>query len=130
MVTYRSPSTLPSILQAIPGPSHIIQPHTITDPPPNFTVPCTSLSLRPSPAFFQAHFLPSDPRQLILVSSDHTTLFQSSTVQSLCANAKSNLSLLCLGVSNGFFFFTTAFIPAFFKCLLIVCAEMDPSTTS
>src|SRR3979490_2870895 len=55
----------------------------------------TSLSLSPSPALFQAHFLPSDPRQFILVSSDHTTLFQSSRVQSLCLIAKSILSLLC-----------------------------------
>src|SRR6266550_7946908 len=94
MVTYRSPSTLPSILQAIPGPSHIIHPHTITDPPPNFTVPCTSLSLKPSPAFFQAHFLPSDPRRFILVSSDHTTLFQASTVYALVSKVASSSSQL------------------------------------
>ena len=80
----RSPSILPSILHAYPGLSQSMQPHSITDPPPSFTVPSTSLSLSPSPAFFQAHFLPSDPRQLILVSSDHTTLLQSPRVQSLC----------------------------------------------
>src|SRR6266436_10093432 len=51
-----------------PTPSHIIQPHTITDPPPNFFVPSTCLSLKPSPAFFHTHFCPSD----------HTNLFQSS----------------------------------------------------
>src|SRR5262249_24097629 len=34
----------------------------------NFTVSFTSLSLKPSPAFFQAHLLPSDPSLLILVS--------------------------------------------------------------
>ncbi|KIJ08605.1 hypothetical protein PAXINDRAFT_18277 [Paxillus involutus ATCC 200175] len=76
-----SASILPSILHAIPAPSQVIQPHIIKDPPPNFTVPSTILSLRPSPAFFRTHFLPSDPRRLILVSSDHTTHFQSSTVQ-------------------------------------------------
>ena len=38
-----------------------------------------------SPDFFHTHLCPSDPRQLILVSSDHTILFQSSRVQSLCA---------------------------------------------
>src|SRR5215471_5850420 len=59
-----------------------MQPHIIRDPPPNFTVSFTSLSLKPSPAFFHAHILPSDPSLLILVSSDHTTVFQSSTVQS------------------------------------------------
>ncbi|KAI6111373.1 hypothetical protein F5141DRAFT_1026950 [Pisolithus sp. B1] len=54
-------------------------------PPPNFSVPSTSLSFSFSPGFFHAHLRPSDPRRLILVSSDHTTLFQSSKVQSLWA---------------------------------------------
>src|SRR6266705_4607020 len=104
MDTQRSPSILPSILQAYPGPSHNMHLQTITDPPPNFTVPLTNLSLRPSPPFFHAHFLPSDPSLLAFVSSDHTTLFQSSTVQSLCPSAKSILALLCLAVRRGFFF--------------------------
>src|SRR5258707_11849681 len=51
--------------------SHPKQPHNITCPPPNLSVPSTSLSLRPSPFFFHTHFLPSD----------QMTLFQSSTVQ-------------------------------------------------
>ena len=88
-------SILPSILHAYPGPSQSMQPHSITDPPPKFTVLLSSLSLSLSPTLFQAHFLPSDPRQLILVSSDHTTLLQSSRVQSLCLIAKSVLSFLC-----------------------------------
>src|SRR5258707_4535634 len=100
-----------------------MHPHTITEPPPNFRVPSASLSLSPSPAFFHAHFCPSDPNLLILVSSDQIILFQSSTVQSLCANAQSNLSFLCLLVSNGLFFFTTALIPVFFNCLATVLAE-------
>src|SRR4029079_7022229 len=77
--------------------SNSIPKHT----PPNhnrssFKLQCSSinLSLKPSPFFFQAHFLPSDPNLLILVSSDHTTFFQSSTVQCWCFKAKSNLSLL------------------------------------
>src|SRR6266481_9872446 len=93
---------------------------------------------QPSPALFQAHFLPSDPRQLILVSSDHTTLFQSSRVQSLCLIAKSILSFLCLGDKRGFFFFTTAFIPVLLRCwrtvwevtgwLVIVWSALDTCT--
>src|SRR5215469_4122513 len=90
-----------------------MQPHIIKDPPPNFTVPFTNLSLRPSPAFFHTHFLPSDPKRLILVSSDHTTFFQSSRVQSWWAMAKSNLSLICFLVRRGLFLFTTAIIPIF-----------------
>ena len=107
----RSPSILPSIQHVYSSLSQSMQPHSITDPPPNFTVPLTSLSLSPSPTLFQAHFLPSDPRWLILVSSDHTTLFQSSRVQSLYLITKSILCFLCFCNRRGLFFFTTAFIP-------------------
>src|ERR1700719_4150786 len=118
-------SILPSILQAYPTPSHIIHPHTITEPPPNFIVPSTNLSPTLfSPCFFHTHFFPSDPNLLILVSSDQTTLFQSSTVQSLCATAKSILSFLCLLLSKGIFFLVTAFRPTVFRHLLMVCAEI------
>ena len=113
----RSPSILPSILHAYSGPSQNMQPHSITDPPPNFIVPLISLSFSPSLALFQAHFLPSNPRGLILVSSDHTTLFQSFRVQSLCLIAKSILFFLCFCNRRGFFFFTTAFIPVCLRCL-------------
>src|SRR5260221_14776019 len=43
-------------------PSQVIHPHTMTDPPPNFLVPCTNLSERGSSTLFHAHFLPSEPR--------------------------------------------------------------------
>src|ERR1700761_7324113 len=43
---------------------------------------------------FHTHFRPSEPNLLILDSSDHISLFQSATVQSLWAIAKSSLSLL------------------------------------
>src|SRR5215469_17124646 len=99
-----------------------MQHHIIKDPPPNFVVLSTNLSFRPSPAFFHTHFLPSDPKRLILVSSDHTTFFQSSKVQSWWAIAKSNLSFLCLSVKRGLFLFTTAIIPTFFKPFRTVCA--------
>ena len=66
--------------------------HIITFPPPNFCVPSTSLSFNSSPTSFKIHFLPSDPRWLILVSSDHITLSQSSKVHSLWLSAKSSLS--------------------------------------
>src|SRR5215471_15153630 len=102
-----------------------MQPHIIRDPPPNFTVSFTSLSLKPSPAFFQTHTLPSDPSLLILVSSDHTTVFQSSTVQSRCFRAKSILSLLCFLVRRGFLALITAFRPAFFRWFLVVWGVMD-----
>src|SRR6201999_3551389 len=85
-------------------PHHPIQPHIIKLPPPNFRVPCTSLSLSLSPLSFHTHFLPSDPRQLILVSSNQITLFQSSIVQFSWARAKSILAFLWLLESKGHFF--------------------------
>jgi hypothetical protein len=50
------------------------------------------LSLNSSPTFFQTHFLPSNPRWLILVSLNHITLFQFSRVHFLWLFAKSNHS--------------------------------------
>ena len=134
----RSPSILPSILHAYPGPSQRMQPHSITDPP-NITVPSTSLSLSLSPALFQACFLPSDPMQLILVSSNYATLFQSPRVQSLCLIAKSILSFLSFYDRRGFFFFTTAFIPVGLRCLhtvwgvtgwLVICWSVFETCTA
>src|SRR6266850_834357 len=123
MDTYWSASIFPSTSARWPTPFHPIQPHTMMFPPPNLTVPCTSLSISPSPACFHTHSLPSDPNLLILVSSDQITLFQSSTVHSLYFWAKANLAFLCLPLSKGFFFFTTALNECFFKTLLIVCEE-------
>ena len=123
MLTKRSASILPSILAAYPGPSQTIQPQIIREPPPNLTIPCTSLSVNPSSGFFHTHFFPSDLKQLILVSSDHITLFQSSTVQSLCASAKSILSLLCFLERKGCFCLVTAFIPVPLSALILFSHE-------
>ena len=82
------------ILVAYPMSSQNIQPHIITLPPPNFSIPSTYLSVNPSPTSFHTHFLPSDPIQLILVSSDHTTLLQSAIVYSLCLSVHSSLARL------------------------------------
>src|SRR5258707_3488290 len=95
----------------------------MTDPPPIFLVPCTNLSERGLSTLFHAHFLPSEPRQLTLVSSDHTTLFQSSRVHALWLIAKSILSFLWCLLSMGLLFFTTAFQPAFFSFRRTVSAE-------
>src|SRR5258705_13685675 len=70
-----------------PFPGHTA--HIISEPPPNFWVPSTRQSERASPALFHTHFHTSEPSWLILVSSDHTTLFQSSIVQCLWLRAKS-----------------------------------------
>ena len=112
-----SPYILPSILHAYPGPCQSMWPHSITDPPLNFTVLSISLLLSLSPTLFQAHFLSSDSRWLTVVSSDYNTLFQSSRVQSLCLIAKSILSFLCFCDRRGLFFFTATFILIVLGCL-------------
>ena len=52
----------PTINLANKANSQVIQPHIMREPPPNFRIPSTSLSLRPSPVLFHAHLHPSDPR--------------------------------------------------------------------
>lgn len=88
--------------------------------PSNLTVPSTSLSFNLFSAFFYTDFSLSDPKQPILVLSDHINLFQSSRVQSLLANTKYKQLLLCPIESKCFFCCTTAFISALFKPLLTV----------
>src|SRR3979490_1148151 len=114
-------SILPSISASFPTPFQLIQPHTMIFPLPRFTVPCASLSISPSPACFHTHCFPSDPILLILVSSDQITLFQSSTVHSLCLRAKLTRFFLCTAVSNGFFFFVTALNECCLSTFLTVC---------
>src|SRR6266852_7577360 len=111
-------------------PSQNIQPHIITFPPPNFTVLSTSLSLNGSPTSFHTHFLPSDPRQLILVSSVQRILFQSSIVYSLHLSAHCNLSLLWRALRRGCFLFTTGRKPNSLKLRRTVWEDIDWLVTS
>ena len=99
------------VLTSYSTPSQHIQPQNIKLPPPNLRVPSTKRSVSGSPAFFHVHFLPSDPKQLILVSSDQTTFFQCSNVQCSCAWAKSNLSLRWRVEKMGRFFLIMNFKP-------------------
>src|SRR3954465_1214629 len=94
-------------------------------PPPNLTVPWTSLSINPCSACFYIHCFPSDPNLLILVSSDQITFYQSSRVHSLCFKAKTNYFFLCTAVSNGFFFFVTALNECLLRTFLTVCDGDD-----
>ncbi|KAJ1571265.1 hypothetical protein NDA12_004111 [Ustilago hordei] len=64
-----------------PTPSHVIQPQIMMQLLPNLTISLTSLLLKPA-FLIQQNCLPSSPKKLIFISSDHTTFFQSSTVMS------------------------------------------------
>src|SRR6266850_5470287 len=102
MDTYWSASIFPSTSARWPTPFHPIQPHTMMFPPPNLTVPCTSLSISPSPACFHTHSLPSDPNLLLLVSSDEITLFQSSTVPPYTSGQRPTLLFYALHAARAF----------------------------
>ena len=123
MFTSWSAFILPSTSASCPTPSHPIQPHTMIFPPPNLTVLWISLSISLSPTCFHSHYFPSDPSLLILVSSDQTTLFQSSIVHSWYFKAKAKCFFLCIVVSNGLFFFVTALSECLLRTFLTVCEE-------
>ena len=110
MATYCSASILSSTSLKIHIPFHPMQPYTISEPPPNLTVSWTSLAISPSSFLFHTYSCPSDPILLILVSSDHITLFQSSTVLYLYLRAKANLLFLWPLERSGFFFFTSLWV--------------------
>src|SRR3954447_927140 len=90
----------------------VMHPHIIRFPPLNLTVPFTSWADNPFPGLFHTHLHLSEPRQLIFVSSDQMTRFQSYSVQCWCSNANSICCFICLGNNFGFFFFTNALNPA------------------
>ncbi len=59
-----------------PVPAALMQPQTMTLPPPCLTVGKTHLSLYSSPGCRHTHLTPSETNKCILVSSDHRTWFQ------------------------------------------------------
>ncbi len=54
----------------------LMQPQTMTLPPPCLTVGKTHVSLYSSPGCHHTRLTPSEPNKFILVSSDHRTWFQ------------------------------------------------------
>ncbi len=57
------------------SPAALMQPQTMTPPPPCLTVGKTDLSLYSSPCHRHTCLTPSEPNKFILVSSDHRTWF-------------------------------------------------------
>ena len=66
----------PSMKCNPPKPAALIQPQTMTFPPPFLTVGMTHLSLYSSHGRRYTCLKPSEPNKLILISSDHKTWFQ------------------------------------------------------
>ena len=120
IVRYWCWSIVPSIRIEIPTPWAVMQPHIISDPPPNFTVSLIWRGLRVLFSGIQHQLRPSEPNLLIFVSSDHITLFQSSVVQFSCLLAKASRSLRFFLDNMGFFFFSAALSPPPRRTLLTV----------
>src|SRR5271170_3110866 len=89
-------------------------------PPLCFRVRLTWCFLSSVPGHLHTHFRPSDPYRFILVSSDQTTRFQSSTVQCWYFVANSSLWRICFERNKGFLGFTYDFKPCCFKALRMV----------
>ena len=128
--TYYKAFILPTTSAKFPTPPYPKLPQTIMFPPPCLTVAWIVLSESNSPFFFQTHFLPSDQNLLILVSSDHKTLFQSYTVHSPYFKAKLSLSLLCFALRNGFSTLGAALRPWEWSAHLTVSEDTVQSRSS
>ncbi len=76
MSQYMLAFMVPSMKCSSPVPAALMQPQTMTLPPPCLTVGKTHLSLYTSPGCRHTRLTPSEPNTFILVSSDHRTWFQ------------------------------------------------------
>ncbi len=76
MSQYMLPFMVPSMNCSSPVLTALMQPQTMTLPPPCLTVGKTHLSLFTSPGCHHTCLTPSEPTTFILVSSDHMTWFQ------------------------------------------------------
>ncbi len=73
MSQYMLAFMVPSINYSSPVPAALMQPQTMTLPPPYLNVGKTHLSLYSSPGCRHTHLKPSEPNTFILGSSDHRT---------------------------------------------------------
>ncbi len=76
LLQYMLACMVPSTNCSSPVPAALMQPQTMTLPPPSLIVGKTHLSLYSSPGCHHTHLTPSEPNKCILVSSDHRTWFQ------------------------------------------------------
>ena len=101
MHTYVSPVTVVS--RRISGPTslQLHRPHTITEPPSAWTVPCWHAGSMDSWGCLHTCTHPSARHNWKWDSSDQATCFQSSTVQCWCWWAQVRRKYLCRAVSKG-----------------------------
>ncbi len=76
MSQYMLTFMVPSMNCSSPVPAALMQPQTMTLPPPCLTVGKTHLSLYSSPGCRHTCLTPSEQNKFILVSSDHKTWFK------------------------------------------------------
>ncbi len=76
MSQYMLAFMVPSMNCSSPVPAALMQPQSMTPPPPCLTVGKTHLSLYSSPGCCHTWLTPSESNKFILVSSDHRTWFQ------------------------------------------------------
>ena len=103
-------------------PATLMQPQTMTFPPPCLTVGMTRLSLYSSPGCRYTCLKPSDSNKLIFISSDHRIWFQ----QYMCfvdlSSANYLLAFLCIVFRRGFLLGWQSFTPIWCRVRSIVWA--------
>ena len=90
MPTYCFASIRPSVKWSSPTPLALMDPQTISLPPPPLTILTMCWGWSGPPCFHHPQTRPSNCIWLILVSSDQRTWFQSSGVQPRCCLVKAN----------------------------------------
>ncbi len=88
MSQYMLAFMVPSMNCSSPVPAALMQPQTMTLPPPCLTVGKTHSSLYSSPGCRHTRLTPSEPNKFILVSSDHKDMVPVIHVQCLLVSSK------------------------------------------
>ena len=102
MSQYMLAFMVPSMNCSSPVPAALMQPQTMTLPPPCLTVGMTHLSLYSSPGCRYTRLTPSEPNKFILVSPDHRTWFQKSMFLVCLSAANYMQAFLCIIFRKGF----------------------------
>ncbi|CAI9594621.1 unnamed protein product [Staurois parvus] len=102
MSQYMLAFMVPAMNCRSPVPAALMQPQTMTLPPPCLTVGKRHLSLYSSPGCRHTRLTPSEPNQFILVSSDHRTWFQYSMSLVCLSSANCLWAFLCIIFRRGF----------------------------
>ena len=121
----------PSMKCNSPTPAALVQPQTMTFPPPCLTVGMTHLSLYSSPGHRHTCLKPLEPNKLIFISPEHRTWFQWSMCFVDMSSANCLRTFLCIVLRRGFLLGWQPCIPIWCRVRCMVWALTGwPPTSS